>query len=194
MRSPIVALDLDGVLLDFDSAWHECAEWTLCREVPQITDAYALRDRYGLRPREIDQVWKTFHRDGWWERVPMYEHAWDLIESLEAAGCSLWAVTNVDARHLDARAISLQGTIPYGRIVALGHHAGPEDRIRVLRDLKASAFLDDRSDHANAAAPHVATTALIDRGYSDLPAVEHGVVVIDDIRDFAEIIDRMLAA
>lgn len=188
MRGAVVALDLDGVLLNFEKSWRQCAEWVLRRTLPDPYEDYDLADRYGLSRREVEKVWGAFHRDNWWERIPMYEESWDVIEELEAMGCSLWAVTNVDARHLDARSVSLQGAIPYGRIITLGAEATPEDRVGVLRDLRAVAFVDDQSKNVNAAQPHVACTVLLDRGYRCMPEPALGITVIDDLRDFPETI------
>jgi len=193
MRNPIVAVDLDGVLLDFEKAFRQCAEWTLRRSIPEPCDDYALSDRFGLSVRETAKVWDAFHRGNWWERVPLYGDAWDVIEELEGLGCSLWAITNVDSQHLNARAVSLQGMIPSGRIITLGHEAAPAQRANVLRDLRATAFLDDRSDNTNAAVLHVPTTVLLDRGYRGMPEPVHGVTVIDDLRDFPEVIFGMVA-
>jgi FMN phosphatase YigB (HAD superfamily) len=155
MANPIVVFDLDGVLLDFESAWHRCAEWTLNREVKRLCNDYPLADRFGLSSQEVRRVWETFHQENWWDRVPLYDEAWEVVEELERMGASLWAVTNVDACHHQSRAISLQGLIPSGRIVTLGEHASPEDRVGILRDLGASAFADDRMDHVKAAQPYV---------------------------------------
>ncbi len=194
MSAPIVALDLDGVLLDFESTWRRCAEWTLRRSVVAICDDYPLEDRFCLSRREIDRVWDAFHRDGWWERISLYGDAWDTVEHLEDLGCSLWAVTNVDARHLHARAVSLEGIIPSGRIITLGPEATPAQRANVLRDLGASAFLDDRSDHVNAALPYVPISVLMHRGYRGMPEPEPGVTVIDDLRDFPVVLENFLVA
>ena len=192
MMAPVVVLDLDEVLLDFGSAWQQCAERTLCRPVQAITDDYALENRFGLSLREVSKVWDVFHKENYWERVSLYENAWDLVESLEGMGCSLWAVTNVDSRHLNARVVSLQGMIPSGRIVTLGQEATAMDRLRVLRDLRAIAFLDDRPDNVNAAVGHVPNPVLIDRGYTDMPEPLAGVSVIDDLQDFAEVLLPLL--
>jgi hypothetical protein len=194
MANPIVVFDLDGVLLDFESAWRQCAEWTLRREIALLCDDYPLTDRFGLSNREVCRVWDAFHRENWWDRVPLYDEAWETVEEFERMGASLWAVTNVDACHHRSRAISLQGLIPSSRIVTLGEHASPEDRVGIIRDLGATAFADDRTDHVNAAQPYVPCAVLVNRGYRGLDEPDHGVTVIDDLRDFPEIISGILAS
>ena len=39
----IVALDVDGVLTDFDAHWRQCAEHTLGRVIPRISEDHQLR-------------------------------------------------------------------------------------------------------------------------------------------------------
>ncbi len=146
-----MVFDLDGVLLDFERAWALCASWTLARELRPLCDAYHLVDRYQLSKRECDRVWDVFHAD-WWDRVPVYEGAWEVITSLESAGATVWAVTNVDAMHHESRALSLQGLIPQARILCLGARGTPSERVEVLRSLRARAFLDDQTPNTNAAA------------------------------------------
>jgi len=189
---PTVALDLDGVLLDFEAAWKTCAAWTLRRPVERITDDYALEDRFGLSRREVAKVWDAFHQGNWWERVHPYPEAWDLIDHLSGLGASVWAVTNVDARHLHARALSLEGMIPESRIITLGAKAMPEDRVAILRDLRAKAFLDDRLDNVHAALPYVPICSWIHRDYRGFGEPENGVLVIDDLRDFGTVLQDFL--
>ncbi len=192
MPNFVVAFDLDGVLLDFESAWRQCAEWHLGRYLPLLCEDYPLTDRFGLSHQEVDRVWDVFHRENWWERVPLYEDVWPTLERLENLGCTLWAVTNVDAQHHRARAISLEGVIPSGRIVTLGSKASPEDRVAVLRDIGAAVLVDDRSDNVNAALPYVSAAVLMHRGYRGLPEPEHGVTVIDDLRDLPAVLENAL--
>jgi len=143
MANPIVVFDLDGVLLDFESAWHRCAEWTLNREVKRLCNDYPLADRFGLSSKEVRRVWETFHQENWWDRVPLYDEAWEVVEELERMGASLWAVTNVDACHHQSRAISLQGLIPSGRLVTKSAAQAPVFRHGVSGSLLVIQYWPD---------------------------------------------------
>lgn len=193
-KNPIVVFDLDGVLLDFESAWKECAEIALRKPIIQVSRAFPLEDRFGLTPGECSRVWNAFDQDTWWDRISPYEDAWDVIGALEAMGASIWAVTNVDAQWSHARAISLEGMIPSGRIITLGAHATPEHRARVLHGLSASAFVDDLPDNANAAASYIPVSVHLNRGYADVAEPEHGVTVIDELHDFLSAMDGIFQA
>ncbi len=180
-KNPIVVFDLDGVLLDFESAWKACAEFVLRKPIIQVSRAFPLEDRFGLTPAECSRVWEAFDRGDWWERVSPYEDAWEVVGALDAMRASIWAITNVDAQWGHARTVSLEGMIPSGRIITLGSHATPAQRARVLCDLGATVFVDDLPDNANAALPHVALSVHLNRGYADMADPEYGVTVIDQL-------------
>ncbi|WP_414041201.1 hypothetical protein ACJU26_03750 [Acidithiobacillus sp. M4-SHS-6] len=190
--NPIVVFDLDGVLLDFAASWAQCASWELGRPIQKVSDAYGLQERYALSARECHRVWSAFHRDAWWERVPSHDSAWDTVCNVEAAGASVWAVTNVDAHWVHARAISLGGLIPSGRIICLGEDASAHHRVEILEALHAQAFVDDQVANVNAAVGIVAAPVLLYQGYQGQEEPAHGVTVIDDLLDFPVVIDSML--
>jgi phosphoglycolate phosphatase-like HAD superfamily hydrolase len=191
--NPIVVFDLDGVLLDFESAWAQCASWELGRPIRKVSDAYDLQERYALSHREHRRVWSAFHRDAWWERVPTHDSAWDAVCALEGRGASIWAVTNVNAQWVHARAVSLGGLIPSGRIVCLGEDASPGDRAEILTGLSAQAFVDDQASNVNAAVGAVAVPVLLHRNYREMEPPAHGVTVIDHLGDFPETLRGLIA-
>jgi FMN phosphatase YigB (HAD superfamily) len=193
----IIALDVDGVLADFDAHWRQCAEQVLGRNILQVNEDYQLRTRYGLHPargltrQEYDAVWRAYH-DGEWSRLPLYVHAADLIYALEDLGCQVWAVTSIDERHRAARAQSLHGLILAKRVLCVGHNASAHDKAAILRHLEAVAFLDDHPANVNAAISVTELPVLLDCGYQGLEAPEYGSTVIDDIMDFPVLVEQLL--
>ncbi|MDA8153119.1 MAG: hypothetical protein M0003_10470 [Acidithiobacillus sp.] len=187
----IAVLDVDGILTDFDAHWRQCAEHLLGRILPQVSRGHSMRVRYALTREECDAVWRAYHADEW-HRLPLYPHTADLVHALEDLGCTIWAVTSIDERHRAARAESLAGLIPAGRIVCVGHAALAGAKADVLRDLGAVAFLDDHPANANAALGAVSLPVLLDRGYEGLDAPEYGVTVIDDAMDFPVLVEQLL--
>ena len=192
----IIALDVDGVLTDFDAHWRQCAEQVLGRVVPQVHEDHQLRTRYGLTRQECDAVWRAYHDDEW-SRLPLYNHAADLIYALEDMGCTVWAVTSIGVRHWESRARSLHGLIPAKRILCVGHAAPASEKADVLHYLDAVAFLDDHPANVNAAAAcradgSVLLSVLLDRGYKGLESPEYGVTVIDDPMDFPVLVESLL--
>lgn len=192
-----IALDVDGILTNFDAHWRQCAERVLERGIPQVSDDHCLQKRYALTRKEYDAVWDAYHAEEW-HRTTLYDHAPELVLALEDLGCTIWAVTSIDDRHSAARAESLVGLIPAGRIVCVGFapgtgHAAPASaKANVLRDLGAVAFLDDHPANTNAAIGSVPLSVLLDRGYHGLEAPEYGVTVIDDPMDFPVLVEQLL--
>ncbi len=186
-----VALDVDGVLGNFETHWRECAEEVLGRPMRKANEQHSMGGRYELTNKEVDAVWQAFHATEWGS-VPMYDHASELVLALEDLGCTVWAVTSIDERHRSARAESLAGLIPAGRIVCVGHAAHASAKANVLRDLGAVAFLDDHPANTNAAIGSVPLSVLLDRGYHGLEAPEYGVTVIDDVMDFPVLVESLL--
>ena len=187
----VAALDVDGVLGDFEKHWRECAEEVLGRPMRKANEQHSMGGRYGLANKEVDAVWRAFHATEWGS-VPLYDHASELVLALEDLGCTVWAVTSIDERHRAARAESLAGLIPDGRIVCVGDNAPASAKANVLRDLDAVAFLDDHPANANEAINVVGLPVLLDRGYHGLEAPEYGVTVIDDVMDFPVLVESLL--
>ncbi len=187
----IAVLDVDGILADFEGHWRQCAELILGRAIPKVSEDHHLRARYALSAKEYDLVWQAFHETEW-ASVPLYDHASELVLTLEDMGCTVWAVTSIDVRHRVARAESLDGLIPPARIVCVGHAAPASAKAAVLQDLGAVAFLDDHPANANAAIGSVPLSVLLDRGYHGLEAPEYGVTVIDDPMDFPVLVEQLL--
>ncbi|WP_215877859.1 hypothetical protein HF292_009515 [Acidithiobacillus ferruginosus] len=187
----VIALDVDGVLGDFETHWRECAEEVLGRPMLKVNEQHNMGLRYGLTGKEVDAVWRDFHADEWGS-LPLYGHASELVLALEDLGCTVWAVTSIDVQHRAARAESLAGLIPAGRIVCVGHAAHASAKANVLRDLGAVAFLDDHPANTNAAIGSVSLSVLLDRGYHGLEAPEYGVTVIDDAMDFPVLVEQLM--
>ena len=186
-----IALDVDGVLGDFETHWRDCAEEVLDRVLPKLSNQHDMRGRYDLTRKEADAVWRAFHQD-WWADLPLYDHASGLVLALEDLGCTIWAVTSIDAQHRAARAESLAGLIPAGRIVCVGHAAPAGAKAGVLQDLGVVAFLDDHPANVNAALGAVNLPVLLNRGYHGMEAPETGVTVIDDAMDFPVLVEQWL--
>lgn len=196
-NNPIVALDVDGVLGDFETHWVDCAQVVLGRSMAKVNEQHSLGLRYRLTRKEVDAVWRAFHGDcspaaSHWATLPLYDHAHDLVYALEDLGCQVWAVTSIDPRHESARVKSLAGLIPAKRVVCVGHDAPAGEKADVLHRLGAVAFLDDQPANVNAALGATLVSALLDRGYKGLEPPEHGVTVIDDPMDFPVLVEEML--
>lgn len=191
--APVIAFDVDGVLLDFDGAWRCCAEETLNRPVVLSSPAWDIGHRYGLSDADCRQVWTSFHQNGWWGRIDPYPYVGELMESLRQFGCRIVAITNADPVYTMERVVTLGGLVAERNIFMLGQSASPFQRAQLLQKLNARAFLDDLPENANAAAFSVPSSALLYRHYTDREVPSDGVTVIDDPLDFTLLLEGMLA-
>ena len=190
-----IALDVDGILTNFDDHWRQCAEQVLGRPVLRVSDDHSMRTRYALTNKECDAVWEAYHA-GEWHRLPLYPHAAELIHALEQLG-TVWAVTSVKDLRKKDRAASLEGLIPESQILCVGEQSAQNkmlamQTIGVRAGHKPVAFLDDHPENVNAVLPVVGLTVLLDRGYTGLPDTEYGVTVIDDPMDFPVLVEQFL--
>ena len=189
----VVALDIDGILCDFEGHWANCARRALdWPDLEKLNEAYHLHDRYGIPKADAYQVWDIFHHEVEWANVPLYDHARDLVYALEDMGCQVWAVTSIGAEFHQARVDSLCGLLPAGRVICVYPAHASTGKAVALQHIGAVAFLDDQADNANAATTVVGLSVLLDRRYTGLEAPTSDVVVIDDPMDYPVLVETML--
>jgi hypothetical protein len=148
MHRPLIALDADGVLLDFHLAY-----------------ANAWRRAFGVAPQERDPEaywpidrWQVEHLEGerlshfsahfdaqFWSTVPAIDGAVQACEQLVDAGFALVCVSALDERFEAARLHNLRALgFPIERVVATGNLRGVHSPKALAIDaLKPVAFVDD---------------------------------------------------
>lgn len=188
-KRKIVALDGDGVLLDFDKAFQRHMEYKLGRKLPVLSRSYDLGKRYGL---DGFGFWSDLASDEvFWSSIPLLPHAKDLVYALEDIGFEVWVVTAIGENMRQSRAVSLSGLVPKGRIICSGWSSYAMEKIEVLHDLDAVGFLDDRCEpvfHATML-PKMRCARLYHSGALDIGVVPDVVDVIDDAMDFPAILE-----
>lgn len=155
---PVLALDADGVLLDYHAgyrlAWKEAfGEW-LSEEDPS---AYWAPDRWGARrltdQAELDHLRSCFDAQ-FWSSLPAMEGALKACQDLDAAGYRLVCVTALSPNFTRERLGNLKALgFPIEEVVATGEHweimAGSESplspKARSLREINPVAFVDDHA-------------------------------------------------
>jgi phosphoglycolate phosphatase-like HAD superfamily hydrolase len=145
---PIIALDADGVLLDYHhsyrSAWHRAFG-----ELPALRDplAYWPLDRWEVRRLAGDELdhFRTFFDADFWSTVPAVPGAVEACRMLDQAGFDLVCVSALPASFQPARLKNLQDAgFPITRVVAMGNEAGNvSPKATALEALGPVAFVDD---------------------------------------------------
>ena len=144
----IIALDVDGVLLDFHQSYR-LAWQRAFGELPELKDqqAYWPMDRWNVRRlegRDIAQFRACFDQN-LWATIPVMPGALQACTQLSDAGFELVCVTAVPRQFLDARIQNLRDAgFPIQTVIATSHIDGEvSPKAEALKELNPVAFVDD---------------------------------------------------
>lgn len=146
----IIALDGDGVLLDYHAAYR--ANWAKAfGSLPAIRDpqAYWPMDRYEVKRLDVAERahFRQFFDEEFWSTVPAIPGALAACETLVAAGYELVCVSAVETRFEAARLRNLQDHgFAIDRVIAAPHVSGEaitSPKAAALQQLQPLAFVDD---------------------------------------------------
>jgi hypothetical protein len=148
MFKPLIALDCDGVLLDYNLAYAKAwARYAGAHPIERDPQAYWHFDRWGIERLSGDSLDKlrTFFDEDHWATIPEITGAAEACHRLHDAGYELVCVTALEEHFADARLRNLRSHgFPIERVFATGHLPGQRSpKARVLDDLKPVAFVDD---------------------------------------------------
>ena len=192
MAKPIIALDADGVLLDFNLAY--AGAWarafgTRPRERDPL--AYWAIDRWEverLQGERLDLLRHCFD-ESFWSSVPAIDGAVAACHALHDAGYELVCVSAVHACYTDARLRNLRELgFPIERVVATGATAGDRSpKADALAALRPHAFVDDYLPFF-VGLPATIHAALVHRSPNGTPNVGDGLQAVHsqhaDLADF----------
>lgn len=148
MPRPLIALDADGVLLDFHlgyaSAWERAFG---VRPAERDPSAYWPMDRWHVdrldEPRRL--AFRAAFDDRFWTTVPAIDGAIDSCHRLHDAGFELVCVSALYAEYESARLRNLRDLgFPIERVIATGNAAGDRSpKAEAIERLRPLAFVDD---------------------------------------------------
>lgn len=144
----ILALDADGVLLDYNRAYAGVWQQVFGAD-PKEKDphAYWALDRWDVERLNGDRLirFRTKFDEGFWESVPAMPGAVDACLKLYDAGFSLVCVSALSERFAPARLRNLhQLGFPIEAVIATGElMVGKSPKADALHDLSPLAFVDD---------------------------------------------------
>ena len=194
MTRPLIALDADGVLLDFHlgyaTAWQRAFGVAPAERDPQ---AYWPMDRWQvdrLDPARRVQFRAAF-AEQFWATVPAIAGAVDACHRLRDAGFDLVCVSALEAEFEAARLRNLRELgFPIERVIATGNAAGERSpKADTIAALQPIAFVDDYAAYMRGVPAHV-HTALVLRAPNGSPNVGLDLAlaksVHDDLAGFAD--------
>ena len=148
MPRPLIALDADGVLLDFHLAYAEAWRRAFgARPQERDAQAYWPIDRGQVERLEGERLahFRAHFDAGFWASVPAIEGAVPACKRLADAGFELVCVSALEAHFEAARLSNLQALgFPIERVIATGNAAGERSpKAQAVAALCPVAFVDD---------------------------------------------------
>jgi phosphoglycolate phosphatase-like HAD superfamily hydrolase len=172
---PVIALDADGVLLDYSTAyagaWERAFSW---HPVERDPSAYWPMDRWGvdrLAGEPLERFRACFDAE-FWSTIPAIAGAVEACHALHDAGFTLVCVSALEIHYEAARLNNLRRHgFPIERVVATGSIAGPvSPKAAALAELDPRAFVDDYLPYLRGLKPSI-HTALVLRQSTGSPNV-----------------------
>lgn len=198
MTRPLIALDADGVLLDFHlgyaSAWQRAFGVAPAERDPQ---AYWPMDRWEVD--RLDSVRRLQFRaafdEHFWTTVPAIAGAVEACHRLRDAGFDLVCVSALEAEFEAARLRNLRDLgFPIERVIATGNAAGERSpKADTIAALQPIAFVDDYVPYMRGVPGHV-HTALVMRAPNGSPNTGPDMALAKSVHDdLAGFVDHWLA-
>jgi phosphoglycolate phosphatase-like HAD superfamily hydrolase len=194
MARPLIALDCDGVLLDFHlgyaSAWRRAFGHAPAERDPL---AYWPMDRWEVHRLEPAgrAKFRAAFDEQFWRTIPPIDGALEACYRLEAAGFDLICVTALDLEFQEARLRNLRDLgFPIERVIATGNAEGLRSpKADAIEELRPIAFVDDYAAYMRGV-PASVHTALILRAPNGSPNtgadLKLAKSVHDDLRGFTD--------
>lgn len=194
MQRPIIALDADGVLLDFHLAYAEAWERAF-GQYPAERDAQAYWpmdrwqvERLGLFKRSR---FKAEFGELFWSTVPAIDGAVEACHRLHDAGYELVCVSALESRFGTSRLRNLRAlNFPIERVIATGNNeTARSPKADAIEAMQPVAFVDDYLPYLRGI-PEQVHTALVLRAPNGSPNVGPELALArsthQDLADFTQ--------
>lgn len=169
----LIALDCDGVLLDYNAAYPGVWRRAFGEELPPRNPAcYHAAGAFGVKftdPEVKARFYNHFDEEAW-STMPSLPGALQACHRLVELGFELVCVSSMPSEFAAARLTNLRALeFPIDTVIATGRHAqAANPKLEDLNRLQPVAFVDDLA-HNFAGLPPGIHKALIERGHVDSP-------------------------
>lgn len=194
MNNPKIALDADGVLLNFHEAYRQ-AWYRAFNELPVLKDpnAYWPIDRWQVRRLAGEELlyFRSFFGDEFWGNIPAIEGAVKACTDLQDAGYELICVSALESRFQKLRLLNLrQEGFPIARVIATDNSdSGISPKASAIHELQPIVFVDDFLPYHRGISKDI-HKALVTREKNGSPNVGEELKLIDsshqDLAGFAQ--------
>lgn len=199
---PVIALDADGVLVDYNKTWGRIYGLHFNEEMT-VADptAYHATTYWGKPlPARDSTFWQAFTDQDGWGTMEAKPGAVEACHQLRALGFDLVCVSSMPPEFESRRLANLKALgFPIDRVIAPARHHTPKGqkapeavhpanpKLEVIHDLMPAWFVDD--EFRKLRGIQGVNLVLIDPGHPDTPNtdVDHGqlTVHVDSLADFA---------
>ena len=166
MRKRLIALDADGVLLDFHAGYAGAWQRAFGKRPPERDPhAYWPMDRWEVE--RLDETGRAHFRSHFdqtfWTSVPPIEGAIEACHRLHDAGFELVCVSALELEYEAARLRNLRDLgFPIERVVATGNASGDRSpKADAIEALGPEAFVDDYLPYLRGIPAHVHTALVL---------------------------------
>ena len=148
MTKPLIAIDGDGVLLDYNWAYAEAwSRFTRVYPMERDPDAYWPMDRWDVHHLSGDELteFRAVFDVGFWSSIPALAGALEACHRLHDQGYQLVCVTALEECFVPARLANLRDLgFPIERVYGVRHRAGSTSpKAEMIDALQPVAFVDD---------------------------------------------------
>lgn len=138
-----IAIDADGVILDFLKQWEVAAMKLFNRAIARQSPDYELAARYGMSSEEKSKLWQFFYEDGHWTSIPALPGAVEAVHALLEANYDVHVVTSITPDILESRKTNFRKI----GLIDIPVHCVDGRKYGKLLDLKPLMFVDDNPLH-----------------------------------------------
>lgn len=188
MTTILIAIDADGVLVDYHQAykmaWQQAFEEELIEANPL---AYWAKDRFAAKQLSMAERDKLREAMGYefWAQMQALPGAVQACRDLKAAGYKLVCVTALSPQYQQARSQNLsQLGFDFDDVIATGNAVasdGTSPKAATIRQLQADYFIDDYAPYFRGLENHPVHKALVTRNAQMSPNTGEVLSNVDSI-------------
>lgn len=195
MKNKLIALDCDGVLLDYNlayaSAWERAFGHKPTLKNP---DAYWASEMWDVKELVGDELiyFRKFFDTDHWSSIPPIEAAVESVHRLVEAGFNVVCVTALDHEFGQARAANLkQCLFPEMKVITAPKIGLENPKAKIINQLNPIAFVDDFEPYFSSVDDGI-HKALIERGFYSSSVNKKSVTTHSSHKNLKDFVDYWL--
>lgn len=151
-----IALDVDGVLLNFEQKFMEVARKTISREfILERNGSFDIRDRWSINPEEFNKIMTSFYcpvEKHIAKMPPMHNTTKETLNKIQQMG-DVYLVTGINPEYQESRLENLKQLFDFEpkEIICTGYNPHSKDKPTAKREhllkINPDCYVDDLMAH-----------------------------------------------